>query len=99
MSGDDLSDSSIVCERILKIFSEKLHIEIASEGQDLIDGGLLDSLALLTLLRHLESEFGFVIPIEELEVDDLRSVSTITALVIRTGWVSPAATSPEIRTL
>lgn len=80
---DGMSDSGDIRGQILRIFLENLNIEVASADTDLIDGGLLDSLTLVNLLAHLEKEFGLVVPIEDLEVDNFRSARRIAELVMK----------------
>ena len=66
---------------IQEILSEKLFVEIDSPGSDLLQAGLLDSLALIQLLVHLEERFGVKISLDELEIEDLRSVHSIARMV------------------
>jgi|GEM_PF-1115711 acyl carrier protein len=68
-------------ERIAAIFSEKLHIEVASAEIDLMQSGLLDSLALVELLYHLEQELGIKIYLESLELENFRSIARIAEFV------------------
>lgn len=56
---------------------------IESDDIDLVDAGVLDSLALIELLLHIETTFNVQIPIHEIEIDDLRSLSNVAALVDR----------------
>jgi D-alanine--poly(phosphoribitol) ligase subunit 2 len=66
---------------IQEILSEKLLVEVDSPGSDLLQAGLLDSLALIQLLVHLEERFGVKISLDELEIEDLRSIHSIARLV------------------
>lgn len=63
------------------IFSDELHIEVPSPDTDLFDSGLLDSLQLVQLLLHVEQRLGVRIPLEEVELDDLRSVGRLARVV------------------
>lgn len=69
--------------RIVNMLSEQLHVEVPSPDADLLDTGLLDSLKLVSLLTHLEQEFDIQISLEDLEIDDLRTVQTIGSFVTR----------------
>jgi acyl carrier protein len=62
---------------------EKLLAVIESQETDLLATGILDSLTLVQLLLYLEQHFGLKIAIEQLEIEDLRSVRTIARLVAR----------------
>jgi len=66
---------------IHELLSEKLLVEVDSPEADLLQAGILDSLALIQLLVHLEERFGVKISLDELEVEDLRSVVSIARLV------------------
>jgi acyl carrier protein len=63
------------------LFDEALHIEVPSPDTDLIESGLLDSLQLVQLLLHIEERMGTRIPLEEVELDDLRSVGRLAGLI------------------
>jgi len=71
-------------QRILRIFREVLNIELASPSTDIIATGLLDSLTLVTLLFEVEQEFAIKLPLEGLDIEGLRSVDRIAAVVART---------------
>lgn len=70
-----------VTRRIRRLFSESLHREAPEPGVDLIDSGLLDSLALVELLHGLEQEFAFEIPFDGLDIESFRSVERIADFV------------------
>ena len=63
------------------LFDESLHIEVPSPDTDLIESGLLDSLQLVQLLLHIEERMATRIPLEEVELDDLRSVGRLAGLI------------------
>ncbi len=48
---------------------------------DLIEGGALDSLALVELLFAIEQELGVEIPVERLEVERFRTLASLAELV------------------
>jgi acyl carrier protein len=73
---------------------DKLSIRVESTDMDLLEAGVLDSVAQVQLLLHLEKHFDLHLPMEELEVDSFRSVVTIAELVadrMRARAVRPAA--------
>ena len=72
-----------VTATICRIFLEHLVIEIPDVEIDLIELGLLDSLTMVDLLVHLEREFGFKVVMDELDMDDFRSVVSIAGYVVR----------------
>jgi D-alanine--poly(phosphoribitol) ligase subunit 2 len=70
-----------VTDRVQRLFLETLNLKVPSPETDLIDGGLLDSLALVELLFALEREFDVTIALEELDIDSFRTVNRISEFV------------------
>lgn len=70
-------------DQLHQLFREALDMEVSSSHTDIIDSGLLDSLALVTLLAELEQQFSVTVPLEALDVDSLRTIEQIAALVDR----------------
>ena len=48
---------------------------------DLLDGGYVDSLSLIQILVSLEKRFAIHIPLDELQIEDMRSIASIARLV------------------
>jgi acyl carrier protein len=74
MAGD-------ITERIQRLFVEALNVEVASEDTDLIDSGVIDSLALVELIFAIEREFDLTLPFDELEIETFRSVRSISEFI------------------
>jgi methoxymalonate biosynthesis acyl carrier protein len=70
-----------VNERVKRIFVDALNIQVPSEDTDLIEGGYIDSLALVELLFAIEREFAVSVPLDELDIDNFRNVRRISELV------------------
>ena len=68
-------------DRITRLLSERIHIEVPSADTDLMESGLLDSLTLVELMTSLEEEFGISISFDEIELDNFRSVERIAQFV------------------
>jgi acyl carrier protein len=60
---------------------EKLSIHVESTEMDLLETGVLDSVAQVNLLLHIEEHFRLCLPMENLEIDSFRSVLSIAELV------------------
>jgi acyl carrier protein len=69
-----------VVKRVQGLFEAALSIPAPAPDVDIIDGGLLDSLTLVTLLFEIEVEFGVQIPLDSLEIDDFRTIERIARL-------------------
>lgn len=69
---------------VRRILRDDLHLEPPDDQSDLIDSGLLDSLSFVELLYQIENRFGVRAAVEELDLDDFRSVARIAGFVRRT---------------
>lgn len=68
-------------DQIARIFAAKLHVEVPSADTDLVETGVLDSMAFVELLLNLEEEFAVKVSLDELELDNFRSIARIAAFV------------------
>ena len=75
-AGADLHD------RVLRVFSGPLNLDIPSDDTDLFEAGVLDSLAFVELLLNLEREFGVATSLEDLELDNFRSITRLVEFVV-----------------
>ena len=90
-----MTDTDAVIERLAALFVESLHIAVPSPDTDLLEAGVLDSLQLVELLLQLEQRFGFRIKIEDMDLDDLRTLRTIARLVAAgTAAAGPRTAQP-----
>ena len=72
-----MADTKTLESRLVRLFAEKLNVEVPSVETDLIDTGLVDSLAFVEFLAQLEAGFGIHVSIEDLEIDRFRTISRI----------------------
>jgi methoxymalonate biosynthesis acyl carrier protein len=70
-----------VSERVQRLFLETLNVQVPSDDADLIESGVIDSLALVELLFAIEREFSVSLPLDDLEIDNFRSVSRISDVI------------------
>ena len=76
----NLIDNSLeVHELLVKIIND----DLPSNETDLIETGLLDSLALVSLIMELENHFSVNIDFDALELESFRSVAAITDYIQR----------------
>ena len=64
-------------EKITALIEERLGVEVPASDADLIEAGLIDSLALVTLIVGLEDTFGCQLPMDDFDVDRFRSVDAM----------------------
>ena len=76
-----MSVSPRVQERLITLFRDKLNVDIPNPTTDLFDTGLLDSVMFVELLLLLEQQFGVTVSLDDLEIDNFRSVARIADFV------------------
>ncbi len=87
-----MNDFNAASERVRALIAEHFHIEVLEADTDLLDSGILDSMQFVELFAYLEEEFGLRIPIEEVELDDLRTPERLARLVSVDGASRAAST-------
>jgi acyl carrier protein len=68
---------------VTEIVTGVMNLDVPAPDTDLVAAGQLDSLALVDLLLHLEQRLGVKVDLEALDIDDLRSVTSISGLVAK----------------
>ena len=68
-------------QKLTELFAKKLSLEVSSVDTDLVETGLLDSLALVELLAQLDETFGVSISTDDLELENFRSIASIAGFV------------------
>lgn len=63
--------------RVVTLMREALQLEVPARDADLFELGLLDSLAVVTLIAEIEVAFGVQLPLDEFDVDDFRTVEHV----------------------
>jgi acyl carrier protein len=79
-------------ERIRNVFAQHLHIQPPSLDKDLLESGTIDSLSFVELLSRLEQEFSIRISLDDLDLNQFRSIARIGEF-IGTRLSTPAETS------
>lgn len=77
-----MCNDSRLRERIADMLSGALNVDVPSVDTDLFDSGILDSLAFVELLFHLEREFGVKTSVGDLEMENFRSIAHIAEFVM-----------------
>ena len=72
-----------VYQKLTELFAKKLNLEVSSVDTDLVETGLLDSLALIELLAQLEETFGVSVSTDDLELENFLSIASIAGFVAR----------------
>ncbi|MFC5140073.1 acyl carrier protein [Actinomycetospora rhizophila] len=72
-------------EQLTDLVRDRLGVEVPSPDTDLVAEGLLDSLALVTLIVGLEDTFGCQLPLDDFDIDRFRSVDAMAAFLAEVG--------------
>jgi acyl carrier protein len=91
-----MTDINRVRERVANLFSRAMNLDIPSMGTDLFDAGVLDSLAFVELLLQLEREFGVTTSVEDLEIDNFKSIASIAEFVLKRVAVTPGVSNQPV---
>jgi D-alanine--poly(phosphoribitol) ligase subunit 2 len=85
-----MTDTLALQQQVTALFAEKLNLDVASAETDLIEAGLLDSLALVELLAQLEESFDVSISTDDMELENFRSITSIAMFVMQRAAVGVA---------
>jgi methoxymalonate biosynthesis acyl carrier protein len=94
-SMHETDDVDALGQRLVALFATDLKIVVPSFDTDLFDSALLDSLAFVELLLHLERQFGVATSMDDLETDNFRTISRIADFVQARTAARPVAVRVE----
>ena len=77
-------------KQISQLFLEKLNLEVPSSDTDLLATGVMDSLHFAELLVHFEHEFGIIISLDDIELDNFRTIQSMANLIAGLRATPPA---------
>jgi D-alanine--poly(phosphoribitol) ligase subunit 2 len=80
-----------IAARLAAIFPDVLHVDAPEMDADLFESGIMDSLAFVELLLRIEQEFGVSVSVDDLELDNFRTIERMAA------FVETRATAPPLR--
>ena len=91
-----MANRNAIIERLGAVFTESFHIEVPSPDTDLLETGILDSFQFVELLLQLEQRFNLRIKIDDIDLEDLRTIARIARLVTASGGATdPSAAQPS----
>ncbi len=71
----------ILYTQIKGILSNVINSDVPSNDTDLVETGMLDSLALVSFILELETTFGLSVSYDNLEIDNFRTIKSIAQFV------------------
>jgi D-alanine--poly(phosphoribitol) ligase subunit 2 len=78
---------------ILQLIRDRLNIDVVDVDVDLIDTGVVDSLALVTLIITLEEMFACELPLDDFDLENFRSARRITQYLDASGVLDTRSAS------
>jgi acyl carrier protein len=70
---------------LLELIRDRLNIDVVDLDVDLIETGMIDSLALVTLITALEERFACELPLDDFDIENFRSARRITQYLDASG--------------
>jgi acyl carrier protein len=80
----DAPPGSVIAQ-LTDLVRDQLGVDVPSSDTDLVAAGLLDSLALVTLIVGIEDTFGCRLPLDDFDIDRFRSVDAMAAFLAEAG--------------
>jgi D-alanine--poly(phosphoribitol) ligase subunit 2 len=74
-----------ITDQLTELVRDRLGVEVPAPDTDLVAEGLLDSLALVTLIVGIEDTFGCRLPLDDFDIDRFRSVDAMAAFLAEVG--------------
>jgi D-alanine--poly(phosphoribitol) ligase subunit 2 len=70
---------------ILELIRDRLNIDVADVDVDMIETGVLDSIALITLITAIEEALSCELPLDDFDIENFRSARRITQYLEASG--------------
>ena len=71
--------------QLTDLVRDRVGVEVPSPDTDLVAAGLLDSLALVTLIVGIEDTFGTRLPLDDFDLERFRSVDAMARFLGEVG--------------
>ncbi len=76
-----MTTTTALVDQMSELIRDVLQVEVPGPDADLVDEGLIDSLALISLITEVELEFGVRLPLDEFDLAHFRSAEQMAAVV------------------
>lgn len=92
-----MSDTdSAMLSRITGLIRDRLGVDVPEYDTDLIEAGLIDSMALVMLIAAIEETFACELPLDDFDIDNFRSAERICEFLSSTGVLEQGADNPTL---
>jgi acyl carrier protein len=75
------TDTDALEAQVITLMRDVLQVEVEGSGDDLLASGLLDSLAVVSLIGELELALGFELPLDDFDLENFRTVERIAGFL------------------
>jgi acyl carrier protein len=75
------TDTGALEAQVITLMRDVLQVEVEGSGDDLLESGLLDSLAVVSLIGELELALGFELPLDDFDLENFRTVERIAGFL------------------
>jgi acyl carrier protein len=86
-----MTDKQHVLDRVTNLVTDVLQTRVPSTATNLIEARILDSLGFVELIARLEQEFDVRISLDNVGIDQFRSIESIAAFVVPESAASSAS--------
>ena len=76
-----MTQTTTLTDQVVELIRDVLQVEVPTPDADLVAEGLIDSLALVSLITEVELEFAIRLPIGEFDLSRFRSAEQIATVV------------------
>ena len=80
-----MTETTPLQHRIVNLFSTALNRNVPSVDSDLFDLGVIDSLGFVQLVLLLEQEFGVTTSVDDMDVENFKSIAHIASFLVARG--------------
>ncbi len=79
----NMSDSNQVKEIVRKFINDSINIDALGDDENLFESGLINSLFAVQLMTFIERKFGIEFGMDDLDIENLKSINATAAFVAR----------------
>ena len=79
--GTSNNSQETIQTQVKTILANVINADVPSNNTDLVETGMLDSLALVSFILELETTFDLTVSYDNLEIDNFRTIKSIAQFV------------------
>ena len=79
------------------LFREQLQVDVPDNDMNLMENGIIDSLALVNLIMAVEEKFSVSISLEDTDLQRFESVNQLNGLILELRGESAGSSNGEVK--